>query len=182
MVIRELLKKVISELRKNGIENEIFEANLMIRTVLGLSPIELVLAYKNEAEEKDILEILKMVERRINGEPLQYILGTEEFMGLEFLVSPDCLVPRADTETLVEAVISQRCGKSVLDICTGSGCIGISIAHFNKNAFVRGVDISDKALELAKKNAQKLNLSDRVRFEKCDILTQIPSGCFDVIV
>ncbi len=182
MVIRKLLEEALNTLRKSEIENAMFEANLIVRTVLELSPIDMVLSYKKEVEEDKIKRVCEFLKRRSEGEPLQYILGVQEFMGLEFLVNPDVLVPRADTETLVEAVLSQNKGMNILDICTGSGCIALSIAHFNKNAFVIGLDISDEAIALAEKNAQKLGLSKRVRFEKRDILSDMPNGVFDVVV
>jgi len=182
MVIRELLHEIIQDFKKNNIENSVFEANLIVRTVLKLSPIDMVLSHEKEVEEKQEKAIREYEKRRILGEPMQYILGTQEFMGLEFIVDKNVLVPRADTETLVEEVLKENKGMSVLDICTGSGCIGLSIAHYNKKAFVLGLDISEAALQVAEKNAEKLKLSDRVRFEKTDILSQTPSGVFDVIV
>jgi len=182
MVIRELLHEIIQDFKKNNIENSVFEANLIVRTVLKLSPIDMVLSHEKEVEEKQEKAIREYEKRRILGEPMQYILGTQEFMGLEFIVDKNVLVPRADTETLVEEVLKENKGMNVLDICTGSGCIGLSIAHYNKKAFVLGLDISEAALQVAEKNAEKLKLSDRVRFEKTDILSQTPSGVFDVIV
>lgn len=182
MVIRELIRECIGKLENANIENHVFDANLIVRTVLKLKPIDVVLERESEVSEDAATIARSFCERRCNHEPLQYILGVQEFMGLEFEISRDVLVPRADTETLVEAVLSENRGMNVLDICSGSGCIALSIAHFNKNAYVIGLDISGGALEISKKNAEKLELSERVRFEKCDILNKIPSGIYDVIV
>lgn len=182
MVIRELVRECIAELRNSNIENPVFDANLTVRTVLGLEPIDMVLERDKEVSESDESRIRRFCARRCKNEPLQYILGVQEFMGLEFFVDRNVLVPRADTEALVEAVLTDKRGMNVLDICTGSGCIALSIAHFNKNAFVTGLDISENALAVAKKNAEKLKLSNRVKFEKCDITKEFPRGCFDVIV
>lgn len=182
MVIRALLNESVEKLKLNNIENAIFDANLILRSALNMKPIDLVLSYNKNIDNDKIKQVRDMIEKRCANEPLQYILGTQEFMGLEFNVNNKVLVPRADTEALTEAILELNCGMNVLDICTGSGCIAISIAHYNKNAFVLGVDISDDALLTASENAEKLSLSERVRFEKCDIMKDIPSGTYDIIV
>lgn len=182
MVIRELLNEAIKILKDADTENAVFDANQIVKQVLGLNPIDMVLSYQKEAEEDKISQVREMAKRRAAKEPLQYILGVQEFMGLEFAVNENVLIPRADTETLVEAVLGINCGMNVLDICTGSGCIALSIAHYNKKAYVLGLDISEKALETAEENAKKLNLTERVRFEKKDILNEIPKGTFDIVV
>ena len=182
MVIRGVLNKTIDTLKNAGIENAVFEANLIIKTVFELSPIDVVLSYNKTAPDALAKKAAEYAERRASGEPLQYILGVWEFMGLEFLVSPNVLIPRSDTETLVEAVLSRKGGMNLLDICSGSGCIALSIAHYNKNTYALGLDISPDAVELSKKNAEKLGLDNRVRFERADIMSDIPHGVFDVIV
>lgn len=184
MVIRDLLTDCIHTLRWNNIDNDIFEANLIIRTVLKLKPIDMVLRGADIVDEPDRAEIEALVKRRCAGEPLQYMLGTQEFMSLEFKVTPDVLIPRADTETLVEHVLTKLAGKpaSVLDIGTGSGCIAVSIAYHDKNAFVRGIDISRRALDIAQYNAKKNEVNGRVSFERRDILNDNIYGRYDVIV
>lgn len=182
MVIQELIRETVETLRLSHIENSVFDANLMVRTVLGLSPIDMVLSHQKKADKKQIEVIRDYTKRRCGGEPLQYILGVQEFMGLEFAVSQDVLIPRADTETLVETALEEKRGMNILDICTGSGCVALSIAHFNKNAFVCGIDISEKALQVAEQNAQNLALTDRVRFLCMDIMKESPKGTYDMIV
>lgn len=182
MVIRGVLNKTIDTLKNAGIENAVFEANLIIKTIFELSPIDVVLSYNKTAPDALAKKAAEYAERRASGEPLQYILGVWEFMGLEFLVSPNVLIPRSDTETLAEAVLSRKGGMNLLDICSGSGCIALSIAHYNKNTYALGLDISPDAVELSKKNAEKLGLDNRVRFERADIMSDIPHGVFDVIV
>ena len=105
MVIRDLLTDCIHALKWNRIDNAIFEANLIVRTVLSLKPIDMVLRGSDVVDEPDRAVIESLVKRRCAGEPLQYMLGTQEFMSLEFKVTPDVLIPRADTETLVEHVL-----------------------------------------------------------------------------
>ncbi len=182
MVIREILKETSKAL--SHIDNYMFETHLLVRTVLKMSPMDLVLSHKKEVSVNDIDLIRSYTKRRLSGEPLQYILGTWEFMGLELYVEKDVLIPRSDTETLVETVLRhlKSGGATVLDIGCGSGAVGLSLAYLNKRVYLRGVDISDSALDLSKKNAKKLNLEERAVFEKSDILADIPKGKYDVIV
>lgn len=184
MVIKEILSKAISELKNADNENPVYEAHLIIREILNLSPIDLVL--KGDLEVSKIREnlIKDAIKRRISHEPLQYILNSQEFMGLSFYVDKNVLVPRQDTEVLVETILEKMKNKSfsALDIGTGSGCIAISLAHYNKNALVRGIDISKSALEVAKKNAKDLGVSERVTFEEQDVFSLDAYGKYDVIV
>lgn len=184
MVIRELLNEAIKTLKESENDNPIFEAHLILRTVLKLSALDIVLKAREDVCETDIASVRDILLRRTSGEPLQYILGTQEFMGLNFSVSPSVLIPRADTEILIEHILSHFAGKpfSALDLCTGSGCIAISLAHFNKNAHITGIDISSAATAAAKKNAQDLNVSERVSFETADIFKFDSFGKFDLIV
>lgn len=183
MVIKELLKQVITELRECGNDNPVFEAHAIFRHVLKLSATDLVLMHEKKVTKRQEEKILGFCRRRAKGEPLQYILGTQEFMSLEFKVTPNVLIPRADTETLVEYVIDRFRDKgfSLLDIGTGSGCIPLSVAAYCPNAYVRGVDISPEAEKIAKENCKKLALSHRADFSLCDIMSEIPKGKYDVI-
>jgi release factor glutamine methyltransferase len=184
MVIRDLLTDCIHALKWNRIDNAIFEANLIVRTVLGLKPIDMVLRGSDVVDEPDRAVIESLVKRRCAGEPLQYMLGTQEFMSLEFKVTPDVLIPRADTETLVEHVLMRLAGKgaAALDIGTGSGCIAVSIAYYDQKAYVRGIDISRRALDIAQYNAKKNGVNGRVLFERRDIIHDTIYGRYDVIV
>ncbi|MCX7714492.1 MAG: peptide chain release factor N(5)-glutamine methyltransferase [Clostridia bacterium] len=184
MVIRELLQFVIEEFKNGGIENAIFEAHLLVRGVLCKSSLDIVLCKEDDVPKEKENVIMEGVRRRLKHEPLQYILGSQEFMSLSFKVTPDVLIPRADTEVLVEHIISKYVnqGMLALDIGTGSGCIGISLAVYNKNAYVRGLDISEKALCVARENAKMHLVHDRVSFELCDVLKDSIWGRYDVIV
>lgn len=184
MVIKELIRKVSDTLKENGSDNPVFEAHLIIRTILSLSPIDVVLKSSEIVSEENISRIYTIAERRASGEPLQYILGTQEFMGMEFFVNPSVLIPRPETEILVEHVLEYFAGRPItaLDLCTGSGCIAVSLAHFNKNAHVKGIDISEKAIETAKKNAENLGVDERVSFEVCDVFNMNSFGKYDLLI
>ena len=182
MVIRELLKAVADKL--SDCENHIFETHLIVRSVLSMSPIELVLAHDKEVRAEDAEIIFGMANRRLDGEPLVYILGTQEFMGIEFNVNRNVLIPRQDTETLVEAVLGhiKSDGATVLDIGCGSGCVGLSVAYHNPRVYTRGIDISAGAIEISRENAEKLGLVERADFIHADILSEHLKGKYDVIV
>ena len=141
-----------------------------------------------ELEAKFLLEasrdeawLREAAARRLSGEPLQYILGEWEFMGLPFFTERSALIPRQDTETLCEAALKRlerQPGATVLDLCCGSGCIGVSLAKLGR-AFVSFADISDEALALAKRNAGR-NGVDGV-FYRSDLFREVP-GVYDLIV
>lgn len=149
-----------------------YEAEKIVCHIFGLDKRTLTLISHEEAPDKTE-ETENTVARRKNGEPLAYILGNTDFFGLNFLVSPACLTPRADTEVIVERALEFLGEKraNVLDICTGSGCIALAIAA-NSHANVRALDISEDALDIAKKNAERLSLSHKVTFESCNALSE----------
>ena len=178
MVIRELIFAISNEL----MDNAQFEARQILMQATGKSNTELLMSMNDNVSKAVEDEVYAMVSRRKNSEPLQYILGSAEFMGLQFYVDKNVLIPRADTETLVETVLDVLNGQSakVLDIGTGSGCIGTSIAHFNKNVSITFLDISENALEIAKRNSKANGVSGK--FFLMDILKEYPNEKFDVIV
>ena len=114
-----------------------------------------------------------LIDRRAAGEPLQYILGSQEFMGLNFAVNPSVLIPRQDTETLVELALKRAGEKkrslSILDMCCGSGAIAVSMAHFLQKAKITACDISPEALEVARGNAARNGLNGRIEFRESDL-------------
>lgn len=181
MVIRQLIGEISQILKDAQCDNYLFEANLIVRHITGMSATEVVLSHNSDASDYEE-EAFSLAKRRQHHEPLQYILGTQEFMSLEFKVRENVLIPRSDTETLVEFILENVKGDiSLLDIGTGTGCIPLSIAHYNKNAKVRGLDINETALELSRENAEKLGLLSRSDFQKLDILSDIPSGRYDIV-
>ena len=181
MVISEL----VMETAKSLSDNAHFEAELIVMSAVGINRTQLVLDSRRDVTEEQREKVSEMVKRRQSGEPLQYILGECEFMSLDFYVESGVLIPRSDTETLVEAVIEktdENKNMKILDICTGSGCIGISTAHFRSSAYVDLIDISDKAIEIAKKNIVRNNVQSRVKVQKMDILNEYPSEKYDIVV
>ena len=137
-------------------------------SVLGLSLTQVLL----RRQEKVPVELVRILEKRLNGEPLQYILGEWEFYGLKFYCDKRALIPREDSEILVSATlefIKNKKKPRVLDLCAGSGCIGVSVAKNNKNALVTALDISSDALDLCAKNAERHRVSERIKLIKADI-------------
>lgn len=125
-----------------------------------------------------------LLERRGTGEPMQYVTGECEFYGLPFRVTPDVLIPRPETEHLVEKVIELAPmfeHPRILDVGTGSGAIAIAVAHEWPNAIITAVDISDRALSIAKENAERLGFGDRIRFEQGDLLAPVAGEGFEII-
>lgn len=168
MLIREALQKAIKEL---GNEYRL-EAELLLADVVSLSRASL-LAHDDEvltAEQEQCY--LAMVERRQKHEPLQYILGTTNFMGMDLVVTPDVLIPRFDTEKLVEhslKLLADYEAPVVVDVCTGSGAIAVSLAKYKPEAEVWASDLSEEALEIAKKNNELQQT--KVQFKHGDLLT-----------
>ncbi len=177
MVISKLLSNIKSQL----LENAEFEAKEIVMASLGLSRNELILNPKREVTDTELQKVTDMVNRRLMGEPLQYILGFSEFMCLKFNVNSHTLIPRSDTETLVELLIERIGNKKVtlLDIGTGTGCIGISVAKYT-NADITLADISKEALNTAKENSTENGVVSKTLH--IDILNEIPQGKYDIVV
>lgn len=173
MTAIELLNKIAEILRQNGVEFYKFEAREIVRQKTDS-------LYKDISDaEKE--ECMQLAYRRIKGEPLQYILGEWEFYSLPFFVGPGVLIPRADTETVVDTAlfkIEQNGYKSVLDLCSGSGAIAISIEKNSKTKVV-AVEKSEQAFLYLQKNIKRNNSS--VKALKCDALT-LTDGKYDLIV
>jgi len=183
MTVLEVLQATTTYLKRHNIENPRLNAEHLLAHVLGRKRIELYLEFERELTEADLGPLRELVKRRGEGEPLQHLLGTVEFCGHVFLCDKRAMVPRPETEELVEFLKSEiRNSKSeILDIGTGSGVIALSLAAKFPDAEVLAVDISDDALALAQENAARLNLADRVRFLKSNLLENV-EGTFDLIV
>lgn len=182
MTIQELINDTTKKLQDAKIESASIDCRLILCKYLNVDKVYLIVNSNKEINPGN--DFYDMVKRRINHEPLQYILRNCEFMGMNFYVSPSVLIPRPDTEILVESVISFIKDKPMkfLDIGTGSGCIPISILKYCKNSSAKTIDISSDAIEVAKINAEKNKVSDRLIFINENILTEFPEEKFDVIV
>lgn len=180
MNLNDLNEKITFILNEAEIKEAELEAFYIIEYVLHLSRSMFFLKKKDMVSEKDINDCLAIAEKRRQHVPLQYILGTQEFMGLNFKVTPDVLIPRQDTEGLVEEVLKYvKPGMKVLDMCTGSGCIAVSIAKYAENVQVSAADISVKALEIARENAAANDV--QVNFIESDMFQQITQK-YDMII
>ena len=157
-------------LTKAGIENAGFEADVLLSHFCSVPMSKLPLV-RGEAFTSD--ELKNAIEKRLKRYPLQYLIGEWDFCRESYFVSPDCLIPRPETELLVELAASLLpSGASFLDLCTGSGCIAISTLCARTDCRAVAVDAFDATLEIAKKNAEKNGVGSSVDFIKCDLLTE----------
>lgn len=160
------------------------DARLLLEHVCGTSLQTLLLDGDRSVSGPEAELYKTLIERRCTREPLAYILGKWDFMGLEFGVSSDVLIPEQDTENLVEEVMREVCdGDRILDLCTGSGCILLSLLHYSNGSTGVGTDLSEDAVAAARKNACRLGLSDRSDWRTGDLFEALkPGERFDIIV
>lgn len=181
MTAIDTLKKLSALFESARIADASKEAELLVTELLCISKVDLLLKNielsKLQSDELDVL-----ARRRMSGEPMQYIIGRVEFYGLRINVGPGVLIPRPETELLVEQVI-KMCGmpRMILDLCTGSGCIALALAKNFPQAQVYGVDMSDAALKYAVKNAAA-NSINSIRFFCGDLYAPVKGMRFDLIV
>jgi release factor glutamine methyltransferase len=176
---REMLQTARSYLIQHDIADADVDAWYLLAHVFGLKRAEFMLHREEPVPEDSYRLYFELVEKRASHIPLQHITGTQDFMGLEFHVNREVLIPRQDTETLVEEVLKVCAGKSVLDMCTGSGCIIISLAKLGSLSKAAGADISSGALEVAAENADKNKV--KVEFIQSDLFDRV-EGTYDIIV
>ncbi len=184
MNIKDVLSKASNMLIENKIENPIMHARILLANKLKKTKEYLIIHENEEIKESIVKEYKEDILQLISGKPLQYITNHQEFMKLDFYVDENVLVPRPDTEILVEEVINiaKQINKSkinILDLCTGSGAIAVSIGAYIKNAKITAADISSKALNVAKENAKKNNV--QIELIKSDMFENIKQK-FDIIV
>ena len=177
------LREITEKFERAGIESPKNDASLILCHLFGLSAASL-LADRNRDFSSPELE--DAIARRCNREPLQYIIGSWPFMNEEYEVAPDCLIPRSDTEILCEAVIkSLPPSGRFIDLCTGSGCIAVSALAARPDSVAAAVDLFPDTLKIAKRNAERNGVSDRITFLEADVLSSPPNTLtdkFDVIV
>ncbi|MBO4670203.1 MAG: peptide chain release factor N(5)-glutamine methyltransferase [Lachnospiraceae bacterium] len=179
MTYREALKTAVGQLKNAGVPNAEYDAKELLLFASGMTLSDWLLRASEQIPVNVSLAYGELIGRRAGREPLQQITGVQEFMGLPFHVTGNTLCPRQDTEVLVETAIPFCNGADVLDMCTGTGCIAVSLKLLGKAANVTAADISTAALAVAKTNAAE-NGAD-ITFIESDMFAQI-SGSFDVIV
>ncbi len=185
MTIKELLNQAVIMLKNENIDAPKIKARMLLQATLKKSKEYLMIYDTKEVTPIERDRYIRNVKRLILGEPLQYITGRQEFMKLNFLVTKDVLIPRADTEILVEEVIKLAEGinnPTILDLCTGSGAIAISLAKYVKNVHICAVDISPKALQIAKKNAELNGVKNNIEFIESNLFEKLKDKKFDIIV
>ena len=181
MNLREVLKQ--GKLKENNIEDASLKAKMLLSEILEMKKEYLIVHEEEILDEPDINTFFEKIDRLVNNEPIQYILNRQDFMELNLYVDSNVLIPQPDTEILVEEVIalaSEKENLKILDMCTGSGAIAISLAKYIKNSNVYATDISEKALEIAKDNSLK-NITD-ITFIHSDVFENVKENEFDFIV
>lgn len=181
VLVRDIIKKAQNTLEAAGIVDSQVDSWLLAEFVFGITKAKYYANMQMTADEKSTEKYNELVNQRAGHIPLQHIIGTQEFMGLTFKVNENVLIPRQDTELLVENVVDylENDERTVLDMCTGSGCIAISVDRLSKGSKVEAVDISEKALEVAQEN-NRLN-NAKVTFIQSDLFTNV-TGKYDIIV
>lgn len=184
MNIRDMVKRGSEILKKAGLEEYRFEAEYLLAECLGIERIEVLTDGGREIEKSQEEKYLDMIKRRSKNEPAAYITGHREFMGLDFEVCEGILIPRPDTEILVEEIIEtakREKLKTSVEVGLGSGCISVSLAKYTALRCF-GTDISPTAVEVSKKNAQNNGVGDKTEFYLGDVFDGLPEGRYDMIV
>jgi release factor glutamine methyltransferase len=183
MTVLGVLQATTAYFKKRGVENPRLNAEHLLAHALGRTRMELYLEFERTLGEAELAPLRKLVQRRGEGEPLQHLLGTVEFCGDTFLCDSRALVPRPETEHLVELVESriENPKSKIVDVGTGSGVIALSLAKKFPEAQIFAVDVSEDALALTRENAIRLGLSGRVQLRKSNLLENLNER-FDLIV
>ncbi len=185
MEYRALYREGMERLRQAGIVEASLDARLLLEYVCGTEQNDMLLRGDREVPEEDIRHYRRMLSKRAEHVPLQYLTKQQEFMGLSFYVDENVLIPRQDTEILVETIMKDGYdGKRLLEIGTGSGCIILSLLKYGNGCRGTATDISEKALETAKKNAAQLGLEvELIRTDlAADVIAVNGKGVYDIIV
>lgn len=176
---REVMQRAITLLEYEKIENASLDAWFLLESISHMNRTDFFLHGDNDMPKQEQESYLNLVKQRCNHQPIQYILGMQEFMGLSFRVNENVLIPRQDTEILVEQVMKKSGQKNILDVCTGSGCIAISLAKLSGCSSVDALDISGNALEVACYNAKLNQVS--VTFFQSNMFEKVKKT-YDIIV
>jgi release factor glutamine methyltransferase len=182
--IGSLVKWATDDFRTRGIENPRLDAEVLVAHALGIDRTRVIIESLRPLEGAELAQLRDLVKRRRSREPIAYLRGTREFYGLTFKVDSRVLIPRPDTEALVECALERSSGVSLsmrlLDLCTGSGCVAIAIARQRPTGKVVATDISGDALAVARENAYRLGAYN-VALVESDLFAALPPQRFDVI-
>lgn len=185
MTIKETLRKGMIQLKTGNVTEPNLKARLIMQYILN-KPRQYLIIYDNQVLTlRQEVNYFKAIKRLINGEPIQHITHQQEFMKLNFFVNEDVLIPRPDTEILVEEVIKiarKINAKKILDMCTGSGAIAVSLAKYLDNIEITAVDISGKSLNVAKTNAKNNEVENKITFIESNLFENIVNEKYDIIV
>lgn len=185
MTISEIIKKGMIELKNGNIEEPKLKSRLLMQYVLNETRQYVIvndMEQLDKAKEKQYFEKIKILKK---GIPIEHITHQKEFMKLNFFVDKNVLIPRQDTEILVEEVIKiaqKNNSKKILDLCTGSGAIAVSLAKYLPQSEITAIDISNEAIQIAKKNAITNNVENQITFINSDMFTNLNEEKFDIIV
>jgi len=188
MQLKEALRSAVARLTESSIGSPVMNAEMLMMFTLGCDRAYLYAHPERELTSEEKSRYAEAITERAAGKPAQYITGHQEFWGLDLLVSPDVLIPRPETEHVVETVLEvaqalQQPSPRIVDVGTGSGCIALALAKELASAGIAAVDISPAALELACANAVRLQLENRIQFYESDLLSGVDAGeRFDLVV
>jgi release factor glutamine methyltransferase len=183
--VRRLLAWTQEFLKKKGLDTPRLDSEILLAHSLGCPKIELYVRIDEEPPEPVRTAFREAIKKRAEGVPVAYLVGYREFYSLPFFVTPAVLIPRPETETLVmEALrlLKPMAEPRVLDLCTGSGCVAVTIAKQHKTARVTATDISSEALAIATRNAERHSVTDRVTLLQGDLAAPVAGQTFDVVV
>src|SRR4051795_8380118 len=182
------LRRAVSTLEQNDVGSPRLNAETLLMFTLGCDRAYLYAHPERKLTGDEENRYNATITERSTGKPAQYITGHQEFWGLDFIVSPAVLIPRPETEHVIEQTLA-RVGRApspanlhIVDVGTGSGCIAIALAKELPQAKIHATDISPAALEVARANASRLQLESRIRFHECDLLDGIEKNSFDFVV
>ena len=185
MTIMDAIKKGMIELKNSNIESPKLKSRLLMQYVLNQTRQYIIVNDLNRISKEDEERYFVGISKLRAGVPLEHITHQREFMKLNFYINENVLIPRQDTEILVEEVINiakRIKNPKILDLCTGSGAIAVSLAKYLPESEITATDISNKALEVAKKNAKINEVENRITFISSDLFTNIPEEKYDIIV
>ena len=170
--------------KEKSFDNPRIEIETLLQYIIGCKKIDLYLQFENTFNTENLIILKDLIKRRVNREPMQYIIGSSEFYGRKFFVNQDVLIPRPETEKLIDVsidILSKKENPIILDVGTGSGCIGITIALEIPSSSVIAIDISNSALSTAKKNANRYGLKN-MQFINLDIFSQDINHTADLLI